>query len=64
MPDWNKDGKNDFHDDYVFNEILNGKKSNNQSSSNGSGCSTEAGCTTIIVLFALMLLKAILEAVC
>lgn len=64
MPDWNKDGKNDFHDDYVFNEILNGKKSNVQSSGNGSGCTTEVGCTTIVLLFALMLLKAILEAVC
>ena len=22
MPDWNGDGKNDWHDDYVFNEII------------------------------------------
>lgn len=33
MPDWDGNGKNDWHDDYVFNEIIN-KKSG--SSSNNS----------------------------
>lgn len=33
MPDWDGNGKNDWHDDYVFNEIINKKSgsSNNNS---------------------------------
>ena len=42
MPDWNGDGKNDWHDDYVFNEIINkpSKKSENHTKSGSSnpGC--------------------------
>lgn len=26
MPDWNSDGKNDYHDDYAYNQILKHQK--------------------------------------
>ena len=26
MPDWNGDGKDDYHDDYVYHEIFNTRK--------------------------------------
>ena len=52
MFDWNSDGKEDWHDDYVYNEVLNPKKpekeSNNQHSSSGSNY----GCIVFIIVIA------------
>lgn len=49
MFDWNGDGKKDWHDDYVYNEIINTKKpekkSNNQYGSSGSNC----GCIVFVI---------------
>ena len=58
MPDWNGDGKNDWHDDYVFNEIINkpAKKPENKtkSSDSGVGCSIAAAIAVIWELFNLV----------
>lgn len=32
MPDWDGNGKNDWHDDYVFNEIINKKSDSSHNS--------------------------------
>lgn len=54
MPDWDKNGKDDWHDDFVFNEIIN-KKSD---SSNNSRPASSSGRLPwwVWVLFALLLL--------
>ncbi len=52
MPDWNNDGKQDWHDDYVINEIIPDKKNNNSTGghhSSGSGCALPA-----IIIFAIL----------
>lgn len=36
MPDWDGNGKNDWHDDFVFNEIINRKSD----SSDNNRCSS------------------------
>ena len=33
MPDWDGNGKNDWHDDYVFNEIIKEKNKSSHPSS-------------------------------
>lgn len=53
MPDWNGDGKQDWHDDYVINEIIPNKKNNNKST--GSHHSTGIGCALpAIIIFAVL----------
>ena len=52
MPDWNNDGKQDWHDDYVINEIIPDKKNNK---STGSHQSSGVGCTLpAIIIFAIL----------
>ena len=40
MPDWNGDGKLDWQDDYVINEIIPDKNDGGKSASCYGGCST------------------------
>ena len=53
MPDWNGDGKQDRNDDYVINEIIPNKDSNNKST--GSHHSSSSGCALpAIIIFAIL----------
>lgn len=61
MPDWNGDGKHDWHDDYVYNEILNTKKS--AASSNSGRSSTSNARTTIVVLIVIVVLWELINAI-
>ena len=41
MFDWNNDGKNNWHDDYVYHELIPNKENNHKQTpltSNGCGC--------------------------
>jgi len=38
MHDWNRDGKEDFHDDYAYHHLLRGGSAGKQSVSPGCGC--------------------------
>ena len=64
MTDWNNDGKTDWKDAYIFNEIINDSESNNtyRSSSGSSGGSFFAVVVCVcvgILLLALLLGVAI-----
>ena len=48
MPDWNGDGKNDWHDDYVFHEIIN--KPSKKSSNHSNHASSNSGCSICVVI--------------
>ena len=61
MPDWNGDGKRDWHDDFVYNEILNTKKSDG--SSRGSANSKSSAGTTIIIVIVIVILWEIINAI-
>ena len=61
MPDWNGDGKHDWHDDYVYNEILNTKKLDK--SSVNSTNSTNNARTTIVVLIVIAVLWELINAI-
>ena len=64
MPDWNGDGKKDWHDDYVFNETINkpSKKTANQTKHirSNSGCSIGVA-IAIVVIWELINLLASLQ---
>ena len=61
MPDWNGDGKRDWHDDYVYNEILNTQKSGKASVNSTN--STNNARTTIIVLIVIAVLWELINAI-
>lgn len=48
MTDWNGDGKHDFHDDYVLNEII--KKPPDETHRSRKRSSSGPGRTVIIVM--------------
>ena len=52
MTDWNGDGKRGWHDDYVYNEILNSKKLGTTSLYNGKDSNSTG--PTIIILIAIV----------
>lgn len=64
MPDWNGDGKKDWHDDYIFNETINkpSKKTANQTKHirSNSGCSIGVA-IAIVVIWELINLLASLK---
>ena len=61
MSDWNGDGKNDWHDDYVYNEILNTPKSDKSSVNSTNG--TNNARTTIIVLIVIAVLWELINVI-
>ena len=61
MPDWNGDGKRDWHDDYVYNEILNTKKP--AASSNSGMNRISNGRTTVVVLIVIAVLWELINAI-
>ena len=54
MSDWDKDGKTDWHDAYVFNEIIDKKPTGSHSS--GSSSSSGSGWLWFILLLFLILI--------
>lgn len=61
MPDWDGDGKHDWHDDYVYNEILNTKK---PAASSNSGINSASNArTTIVVLIVIVVLWELINAI-
>ena len=52
MPDWNGDGKRDWHDDYVINEVIPDK---NDKSTGNYPHSWNTGCTFAILIGAAIL---------
>ena len=53
MPDWNGDGKQDWHDEYVINEVIGNKEADKsrapQYSTGSMGCSTGMIIAAIII---------------
>lgn len=53
MPDWNNDGKQDWHDDYAINELIPNKNSETNAQSGlhiaSSGCAV-----AVIVVIAIL----------
>lgn len=64
MPDWDGNGKQDWHDDYVFHEVFNTQKQSNSNNQHTSGSSGMGRTIAIIlaVVFFWELLNAIASA--
>ena len=48
MPDWNGDGKQDWHDDYTINEIIPKKK--DKKSAGNAHVPHNAGCSVAVFI--------------
>lgn len=54
MPDWNNDGKQDWHDDYAINELIPNK--NSKTNAQNELHIANSGCTVVVIIVVAILL--------